>query len=155
MINLATQVAAILAHGLAWAVVVYLLFVPVYAGQRTTAVAQGQPPVITNTTTSTSSTLVEVNGLEIIPVVLVPVLLTGIRVAWSRVHQTRPGGTEGDTVGGNSAYLRVLRFGHVLGGNILFTGGRCIAGVSYIRVVANSTGGLHGDSIQTKPCRIT
>ena len=89
MINPATQVAAILAHSLAWAAVVYLLFVPVYAGQITTAVAQGQPPVITNTTTSTSATLVEVNGLEIIPMILVPVLLTGF--ALLGVVFTKPG----------------------------------------------------------------
>ena len=89
MINLATQVAAILAHGLTWAAVVYLLFVPVYESQRTTAVAQGQPAVIINTTTSTSSTLLEVNGLEIIPVILVPVLLTGF--ALLGVVFTKPG----------------------------------------------------------------
>ena len=89
MINLATQVAAILAHGLAWAAVIYLLFVPVYSGQKTTAVAQGQPQVITKTTTSTSSTLLEVNGLEILPVILVPVLLTGL--ALLAVIFTKPG----------------------------------------------------------------
>ena len=89
MINLATQVAAILAHGLAWAAVAYLLFVPVYSGQITTAVAQGQPTVSTNTTTPTSSTLLEVNGLEIIPVILIPVLLTGF--ALLGVVFTKPG----------------------------------------------------------------
>ena len=75
------QGTALTAHGLAWAAFLWLLFWPhFYEGVSETAVAPGanarEPARFT-------ASLLEVNGLRVLPILLVPVALTGLSLAVS------------------------------------------------------------------------
>ena len=65
----ATTLSAWTAHALAWAAGVWLAFGPAYRGVSVTPGGE---------TTRISSTFLEVNGLHVLWVLVVPVLLTGI-----------------------------------------------------------------------------
>ena len=67
--------AAWVAHALAWAAGLYLAFGPVYGGVSMTAAAPGELPGEVNTP---PATLIEVNGLYVVPLLLIPVLLTAL-----------------------------------------------------------------------------
>ena len=66
--------SALAAHVLAWAAGLLLIFWPAYSGQSVTAELDGEAVA---EATRTSATLVEVNGLNVLLLLLVPVLLTG------------------------------------------------------------------------------
>jgi hypothetical protein len=68
-------IAAWVAHALAWAAGLYLAIGPVYQGVSMTAAAPGELPGEVNTHTAT---LIEVNGLYVVPLLLIPVLLTAL-----------------------------------------------------------------------------
>ncbi len=78
-ILMATVVSAWIAHLLAWAASVWLLLGPAYQGVALT----------TEGTTRVSATFIEVNGLHVIWVPIVPVLLSGI--ALMAILRTDPG----------------------------------------------------------------
>ena len=95
----ATSVSAWVAHALAWAAGILLVLAPVYQGVGVTPVAQSESmapmPRVESVTpvpegeevTRYSATLIEVNGLHVIWLLLVPVLLTGVALWATR----RPG----------------------------------------------------------------
>lgn len=74
------------AHVLAWVVVLWLVFGPVYQGASVTAVAPGATP---SEPSRTTSTLIEVNGWRVLPILLMPAALTGL--ALLTVLRTRAG----------------------------------------------------------------
>ena len=65
----------LVAHVLAWLVVLFLAIGPVYQGASVTAVAPGEIP---NEPTRTTATLIQVNGWGVLPILLVPAALTGL-----------------------------------------------------------------------------
>ena len=71
----ATSVSAWTAHVLAWAVGAWLAFGPVYQGVSATL-----PGESAGEATRSTATLIEVNGLYVVSLLLVPVLLSGIAV---------------------------------------------------------------------------
>ena len=71
----ATSVSAWTAHVLAWVVGAWLAFGPVYQG--VSATLPGESP---DDAARFTATLIEVNGLYVVPMLLVPVLLSGIAV---------------------------------------------------------------------------
>ena len=71
----ATSVSAWTAHVLAWAVGAWLAFGPVYQGVSATL-----PGASAGEAARSTATLIEVNGLGVVPLLLVPVLLSGIAV---------------------------------------------------------------------------
>ncbi len=78
-----------IAHGLAWGVVIWLAFGPVYQGASVAPVGPGETP---NEPTRTSASLIEVNGLQVLPILLVPAALTGsalLTVLLTHTGQTR------------------------------------------------------------------
>ena len=78
----ATALSAWAAHVLAWAVGAWLAFGPVYQG--VSATLPGESP---DDAARFTATLIEVNGLRVVPLLLVPVLLSGIAVwAVKRPH---------------------------------------------------------------------
>ena len=78
----ATALSAWLAHALAWAVGIWLVFGPAYGG--VSVPSDGE-------TVRHTRTLIEVNGLVTLWVPLVPILLTGIGL--QTVHLTAKGKT--------------------------------------------------------------
>lgn len=64
-----------IAHGLAWGVVIWLAFGPVYQGASVAPVGPGETP---NEPTTSSASLIEVNGWQVLPILLVPSALTGL-----------------------------------------------------------------------------
>ena len=64
-----------IAHVLAWVVVLWLVFGPVYQGVSVTPVAPGE---VASQPTRTTATLIEVNGWRVLPILLVPAALTGL-----------------------------------------------------------------------------
>ena len=82
----ATAVSAWAAHALAWAAGVWLAFGPAYAGQSAVPALPGEPG---GEVTGFSATAVEVNGLQIILLLLVPVMLTGIALLALRLTDSR------------------------------------------------------------------
>ena len=68
--------SAFAAHLSAWGAALFLCFVPTYRGSSETAAPDGGRQV-----TSTSATLVEVNGHWVLWLLLVPVVLTAIAFA--------------------------------------------------------------------------
>ena len=64
-----------IAHGLAWGVVIWLAFGSVYQGMSVAPVGPGETP---NEPTRTSASLIEVNGWQVLPILLVPAALTGL-----------------------------------------------------------------------------
>ena len=78
-----------IAHGLAWGVVIWLAFGSVYQGTSVAPVGPGETP---NEPTRTSASLIEVNGWQVIPILLVPAALTGLAlltVLLTHTGQTR------------------------------------------------------------------
>ena len=63
------------AHALAWAAGGWLAFAPVYQGASQTASLPGEPAgeIVRHT-----STLIEQNGLQVVPLLLAPIVLTAI-----------------------------------------------------------------------------
>jgi hypothetical protein len=64
-----------IAHGLACGVVIWLAFGSVYQGTSVAPVGPGETP---NEPTRTSASLIEVNGWQVLPILLVPAALTGL-----------------------------------------------------------------------------
>ena len=78
-----------IAHGLAWGVVIWLAFGSVYQGMSVAPVGPGETP---NEPTRTSASLIEVNGWQVLPILLVPAALTGLAlltVLLTHTGQTR------------------------------------------------------------------
>ena len=71
----ATSVSAWTAHVLAWATGAWLAFGPVYEG-----VSAREPGESGREVTRSTATFIEMNGLHVVPILLVPVLLSGIAV---------------------------------------------------------------------------
>ena len=71
----ASVISITMAHVLTWIVVLFLVIGPVYQGTSVTAVASGEIP---NEPTKTTATLIQVNGWGVLPILLVPVVLTGL-----------------------------------------------------------------------------
>ena len=63
------------AHVLTWVVALGLVALPVYQGESQTAVTPGG---VASESTRVTATLVEVNGLSVLPLVMVPVALTAL-----------------------------------------------------------------------------
>ena len=64
-----------IAHALARLVVIWLAFGPIYQGTSVVPVGPGETP---NEPTRTSASLIEVNGWQVLPILLVPAALTGL-----------------------------------------------------------------------------
>tara|TARA_B100000378_G_scaffold261160_1_gene242353 strand:- start:191 stop:619 length:429 start_codon:yes stop_codon:yes gene_type:complete len=71
----AAVVSTGIAHVLAWVVVLWLVFGPIYQAESVTAAVPGAPA---NEPTKTTATLIEVNGWCVLPILLVPAALTGL-----------------------------------------------------------------------------
>ena len=71
----ATVISTGVAHALTWVVALWLAFGPVYQGESVTAVVPGEGG---GESTRTTATLIEVNGLRVLPILLAPVALTGL-----------------------------------------------------------------------------
>ena len=82
----AATVAAWVAHALAWAAGLWLAFGPVYQGASTTASAPGEPP---GETVRFTSTLIEQNGLWVVPLLLAPIVLTAVALLALRLTNDR------------------------------------------------------------------
>ena len=75
------------AHTLAWIVALGLTFGPIYQGVSVTAAIPGD---VASESTRVSATLIDVNGLRVLPLLLAPVVLTALALlavlltdAWS------------------------------------------------------------------------
>ena len=85
----AAVVSTGIAHVLAWVVVLWLVFGPIYQAESVTAAVPGAPA---NEPTKTTATLIEVNGWRVLPILLVPAALTGlalVTVLKTNAGQTR------------------------------------------------------------------
>ena len=71
----AAMILAVAAHVLALAAAIFLAFGPVYRGESVAAVALGE---VAAEPVRTTKTLIEVNGLRVLPLILAPVLLTAV-----------------------------------------------------------------------------
>ena len=71
----ATVVSAVVAHVLAWAAALWLAFGPLYQGE---SVALVTPNGVESEPTGFTATLIEVNGLRVLPLLMAPVALTGV-----------------------------------------------------------------------------
>ena len=78
-------VSAWVAHAFAWAAGVWLAFWPTYEGASVTATLPGEPG---GEVIRSSATAIEVNGLHVILLLLVPILLTAITLLGLRLQQT-------------------------------------------------------------------
>ena len=78
-------VSAWVAHAFAWAAGVWLAFWPTYEGASVTAALPGEPG---GEVIRSSATAIEVNGLHVILLLLVPILLTAITLLGLRLQQT-------------------------------------------------------------------
>ena len=67
--------AALVSHALAWVAVVLLVFMPFYRGESATATPKGAIP---GEVVQSTATLIEVNGWGVLPILLVPVVISGI-----------------------------------------------------------------------------
>ena len=83
MLRSVASISAWTAHAIAWAAGLWLAFGPVYQGVEATLPGESGSEV-----TRLSATMVEVNGLYVIPLLLVPVLLTGIALLALRLIDT-------------------------------------------------------------------
>ena len=72
-----SAIAAWAAHIIAWATAILLVFVPTYQGVSSESTLPGEPGELVRTT----STLIEVNGLRVVPLLMVPILVSGF-VVW-------------------------------------------------------------------------
>ena len=68
-------ISAWVAHALAWAAGLWFVFAPVYQGVSVTPTSPGEPA---GDVTRYTRTLVEVNGLWVLWLLLVPILLSGL-----------------------------------------------------------------------------
>ena len=93
MANRITTVSAWTAHGLAWVVGVWFLLAPTYQGTSGTLLPDGSTEVTRHT-----ATLVEENGLIAVSSLLVPVLVTYIRVGDHTSCRARAGKTQNTTL---------------------------------------------------------
>ena len=66
-------ISTMMAHALAWAAAIFLVVGPAYQGVSKTAVTLGAPA---SEPIRTTATLIEVNGLSVLPLLIAPVLLT-------------------------------------------------------------------------------
>ena len=73
--NDGTVVLTGFAHALTWIPALLLVFGPVYQRVTTTAVTPGG---VASESTRFTGTLIAVNGLRVLPILLVPVVLTGL-----------------------------------------------------------------------------
>ncbi|MCH8108043.1 MAG: hypothetical protein IIB30_06770 [Chloroflexi bacterium] len=71
----AALISAVIAHTLAWASAIWLAVGATYQGASVAAVTSGSAP---SEPIRVTATLIEVNGLSVIPLLLAPVLLTAI-----------------------------------------------------------------------------
>jgi hypothetical protein len=71
----AAVISIIVAHVLAWLVVLFLVLGPVYQG---TYVIEAAPGEIPGKPTRSTATLIQVNGWGVLPILLVPAALTGL-----------------------------------------------------------------------------
>ena len=71
----APVISIVVAHALAWIVALGLVFGPVYQGMSVTAVAPGD---IAGEPIKTTATLIDVNGLRVLPLLLAPVVMTAL-----------------------------------------------------------------------------
>ncbi len=78
-------VSAWVAHAFAWAAGVWLAFWPTYEGASVTPTLPGEPG---GEVIRSSATAIEVNGLHVILLLLVPILLTAITLLGLRFQQT-------------------------------------------------------------------
>ena len=78
-------VSAWVAHAFAWAAGVWWAFWPTYEGASVTATLPGEPG---GEVIRSSATAIEVNGLHVILLLLVPILLTAITLLGLRLQQT-------------------------------------------------------------------
>ena len=78
-------VSAWVAHAFAWAAGVWLAFRPTYEGASVTATLPGEPG---GEVIRSSATAIEVNGLHVILLLLVPIFLTAITLLGLRLQQT-------------------------------------------------------------------
>ncbi len=85
----ASAISTSIAHALAWIVFIWMIFAPFYQGESVTAVYPGEIP---SEPTRTTATIVEVNGWGVLPILFLPVFLTGLALlSFLRTHagQTR------------------------------------------------------------------
>ncbi len=78
-------VSAWIAHAFAWAAGIGFAFVPVYEGESVAPALPGEPG---GEVIRSSATTIEVNGLHVILLLLVPILLTAITLLGLRLQQT-------------------------------------------------------------------
>ena len=78
-------VSAWVAHAFAWAAGVFFAFGPVYQGESVTPALPGETG---GEVIRSSATAIEVNGLHVILLLLVPILLTAITLLGLRLQQT-------------------------------------------------------------------
>jgi hypothetical protein len=71
-----------------WVVGLWLAVGPVYQGQSTTAATT---PGVAGESTHYTSTLIEVNGLRVLPLLLIPVALTALALVAVLVSESRQG----------------------------------------------------------------
>ena len=85
-ISIATA-SAWAAHAMAWAAGGWLVFGPAYQGASQTASLPGEPAgeIVRHT-----STLIEQNGLQVVPLLLAPIVLTAIALLALRLTNDRP-----------------------------------------------------------------
>ena len=83
----AAVISIVVAHALAWVVALWLTFGPIYQGVSVTAAIPGDVAI---ESTRVSATLIDVNGLRVLPLLLAPVALTALALlaalltdAWS------------------------------------------------------------------------
>lgn len=71
----AVVISTVVAHVLTWVVALWLVVGPVYQGVSETAVTPGG---VASESTRFAATLIEVNGLSVLPSLLAPVVLTAL-----------------------------------------------------------------------------
>ena len=92
---------AVLAHAFAWVAFLFFLFWPTYSGSSVSPVAVNLPGYLPSqapltrvepgvTLETFSATLVDVNGLRIVPILAIPVALTAVAVLASVRLHSRP-----------------------------------------------------------------
>ncbi len=72
-----SAIAAWVAHIIAWATAIALVFVPTYQGVSSDPALGGEPGELVRTT----ETMIEVNGLRVVPLLMLPILVSGF-VVW-------------------------------------------------------------------------
>ena len=114
-ISIATA-SAWAAHAMAWAAGGWLAFAPAYQGASQTASLPGEPAgeIVRHT-----STLIEQNGLQVVPLLLAPIVLTAIALLALRLTNDRPTDAEGAAMGSCDAPSGILCTGDTLHRHLL------------------------------------